>query len=427
MEQSVGVRVPPPAPTSRQQKTASPAGEPFFVYGAPKRSSTLKKPRIIAAARAGVRQAESRNSAAMSDNSDDQLKWRLLLEVSANFNSCLDFQQVLNNVMDKVIEVFGAERGCLFLKNDAGSLDLVCARGLDKSDIDHEDFSTSRSVLDQVMKTGEPLLASNAAVDPRFDAFGSVSYHALRSIMAVPVTYREQTRGLLYVDNRIQTGVFHRSQVDLLTMIAHQAAGAMENARLYETRKQIILVLANAIEAKDLYTRGHIERVCNVSVHIGRELDLHPSDLHDLEMASFLHDAGKIGVPDAVLQKAGQLNDEERLQMEKHAALGEALVHPIDIPMRVKRAIRQHQERYDGQGYPDRLRGEEIDLFARIIAVADTWDAMTSDRVYRKALEREAALAELHRAAGKQLDPDIVKAFVRLEERQFAGAKVSAS
>lgn len=363
----------------------------------------------------------------MPETPEDQVQWRLLLEVGASFNSSLDFQHVLNNVLDKVIEVFKAERGCIFLKDENESLNLACARGMDKSTIEDEDFATSRNVLNKVVQTGEPLLSSNAALDPRFDAFGSVSFHALRSIMAVPITFRDETRGLIYVDNRIQAGVFNHSQVDLLTMISHQAAGAIENARLYETRRQIILVLANAIEAKDLYTRGHIERVCNISVEIGRELDLPPVDLHDLEMASFLHDAGKIGVPDAILQKAGRLDEDERRQMEKHAVLGETLVLPIDMPGRVKKAIRQHQERFDGEGYPDRLKGDDIHLFARIIAVADTWDAMTSDRVYRKALDRKVALAELQRAAGKQLDPNIVEAFVRLEQRQFLATQVALS
>lgn len=363
----------------------------------------------------------------MDQPNEEQNRWRLLLDVGAAFNSSLDFQTVLDSVMDKVIDVFGAERGCLFLKDEAGSLNLVCARGLDKTTIDHEDFLTSRNLLQQVLETGEPLLSSNATLDPRFGAFGSVSFHALRSLMAVPVVYRGQTRGLIYVDNRIQAGVFKPDQVELLTMIAQQAAGALENARLYETRKQIILVLANAIEAKDPYTRGHIERVCTISVDIGRELQLSSSDLHDLEMASFLHDAGKIGVPDRVLQKPGRLDDEERQQMERHAVLGEALVLPIDIPSRVKKAIRQHQERFDGEGYPDRLRGEEIHLFARIIAVADTWDAMTSDRVYRKALGREVAIDQLRQAAGKQLDPHIVNAFLALEARQFQQTQAVAS
>jgi HD-GYP domain-containing protein (c-di-GMP phosphodiesterase class II) len=323
--------------------------------------------------------------------------------------------------------VFRAERGALFLKTETGEVNLVCARGMDRNTIDHEEFATSRRLLDQVLESGEPLLSSNAADDPRVNAFQSVNLHALRSIMAVPISFRGETKGLIYVDNRLLAGLFNQNQIDLLTMIAQQAAGAIENARLYETRKQIILVLANAIEAKDLYTRGHIERVCNISVDIGRELQMEPRDLHDLEMASFLHDAGKIGVPDAVLQKAGKLNDEEREAMERHAVLGETLVLPIDIPARVKTAIRQHQERFDGDGYPDRLKGEEIHVFARIIAVADTWDAMTSDRVYRKALGRDIALAELRRAAGKQLDPIIVEAFLRLEQRQYEEAQATTA
>lgn len=359
------------------------------------------------------------NPAAMSEKIEDQNQLRLLLEVGRHFNSSLDFQEVLSNVMDKVVEVFRAERACVILIDDANEMQLVCARGMDRTTIESEDFDVSRGVLTQVIETGEALLSSNATLDPRFDAFGSVSLHALRSIMAVPVLFRGKTKGLIYIDNRIHAGVFSEDQVDLLTMIAQQAAGAIENARLYETRKQIILVLANAIEAKDLYTRGHIERVCNTSVEIGREMDLCPADIHDLEMASFLHDAGKIGVPDAVLQKPGQLDDGERAAMEKHAILGETLVLPIDIPLRVKTAIRHHQERFDGEGYPDKIAGEEIHLFARIIAVADTWDAMTSDRVYRKALGRDIALAELNKAAGHQLDPQVVEAFLRVEQRQW--------
>lgn len=354
----------------------------------------------------------------MAEQLDDNEQLRVLLDVGRDFNSTLDFHEVLNNVMDKVIEVFKAERGCLMLKNDETEFEVVCARGMDRNTIEEEDFATSRNLVLQVLETGEPLLSSNAIADPRFDSFGSVSLHSIRSIMAVPVSFREEVKGLIYVDNRIKSGVFNDRQVDFLTMIAQQAAPAIENARLYETRKQIILVLANAIEAKDLYTRGHIERVCNISMDIGRELQLPPADLHDLEIASFLHDAGKIGVPDAVLQKPGKLNDEERQAMEKHAALGETLVLPIDIPRRVKTAIRHHQERFDGEGYPDRLSGQEIHLFARIIAVADTWDAMTSDRVYRKALDRQIAVDELRKAAGKQLDPQVVEAFLRVVERQ---------
>lgn len=352
---------------------------------------------------------------------------RLLLEIGRSFNSTLDFDTVLNNVMDKVIEVLQAERGCIMLASEDHDYSLRVARGMDQTTIQEDNFAVSRNLVMQVLETGEPVLSSNAMQDPRFNSFGSVSLHQLRSIMAVPINFKGETRGLIYVDNRIKSGVFKDDQLELMSLIAQQAAGAIENARMYQTRREIILVLANAIEAKDMYTRGHIERVCRYSMAIGRELGLPAEDMEDLEIASFLHDAGKIGVPDRVLQKPGHLDNEERLEMEKHALLGEALVLPVDIPKRVKLSIRHHQEKFNGTGYPDGLSGEDIHIFARIIAVADTWDAMTSDRVYRKALDREIAVAELRKSAGTQLDPQCVAAFLRALEKGEENANVEVA
>lgn len=342
---------------------------------------------------------------------------RLLLEVGRYFNSSLDFTEVVKMVMDKVVEVLKAERGCLFLLNETNDPFVVAIRGLDKTAIETEDFSFSRNLVRQVIETREPVLSSNAMSDPRFSPYKSVSLHNIRSIMAVPILFQNQVRGLVYVDNRIRSGIFNESNLELLSAIALQAAPAIENARLYNMKKEIILVLANAIEAKDEYTRGHVERVCSYCLAIAQELGMAPEDVRDLEISSFLHDVGKIGVPDAVLQKPGRLDNDERIQMERHSEMGEHLVNPIDIPLRVKKSIRQHQERWDGKGYPDGLSGEDIHIFARIISVADTWDAMTSDRPYRKALDRDVAKAELQRSAGTQLDPAVVDAFMRAIEK----------
>ena len=360
--------------------------------------------------------------------SEDLQMMRVLLQVGRSFNSSLEFQDVVTIVMDKVIEVLKAERGCLMLMGHDGEPKLVAARGLDHTAIGAEDFAFSRNLVQQVFKTREAVLSSNAMNDPRFSRFGSVSLHSIRSIMAVPIVFRDVCRGLIYVDNRIRAGIFRPENLELLSAIATQAAGAIENARLHNMRKEIILVLANAIEAKDEYTRGHVERVCGYCLAIARELGVPQEDVHDLEICSFLHDVGKIGVPDAVLHKPGPLSEEERVEMERHSMLGEALVLPIDVPLRIKESIRQHQERWDGKGYPDGLRGEEIQLFGRIIAVADTWDAMTSDRPYRKALPKAVAMAELRRSGGTQLDPKVVEAFLRAIEngQESVAVKVSS-
>lgn len=352
---------------------------------------------------------------------------RLLLEVGRYFNSSLDFPEVVKMVMDKVVEVLKAERGCLFLLNESGEPKMVTARGLDRTAIEAEDFSFSRTLVRQVIETREGVISSNAMADPRFSAIQTVSLHQIRSIMCVPILFQEQVRGLVYVDNRIKVGIFNEDNLELLSAIATQAAGAIENARLYNMKKEIILVLANAIEAKDEYTRGHVERVCGYCLAIARELAMPAEDIRDLEVCSFLHDVGKIGVPDAVLQKPGFLDDEERMKMERHSEMGEQLVKPIDVPLRVKQSIRQHQERWDGRGYPDGLNGNDIHIFARIISVADTWDAMTSDRPYRKALAREVAISELRKNAGTQLDPQVVDAFLRAIERGEESVPVTVS
>lgn len=352
---------------------------------------------------------------------------RLMLELVRYFNSSLEFADVIRMVMDKVIEVMKAERGCLFLMNEEGEAKVVDARGIEQTAIEAEDFAFSRTIVKQVIDTKEALLSSNAMADPRFSNFGSVSLHSIRSIMAAPIVWHEQVRGLIYVDNRIKAGIFKPENLDLLDALAGVAAGAIENARLYNMRKEIILVLANVIEGKDEYTRGHVERVCGYCLAIARELELPAEDVRDLELCSFLHDVGKIGVPDAVLQKPGPLDPEERKRMEEHSERGEAIVMPIDVPQRIKKSIRQHQERWDGKGYPDGLFGESIHLFARIIAVADTWDAMTSDRPYRKAMDKSVALSRLVDSAGTQLDPTVVEAFVRAIQKGQESAPVQVS
>jgi HD-GYP domain-containing protein (c-di-GMP phosphodiesterase class II) len=346
---------------------------------------------------------------------------QLLLDVGRQFNQSLDFPSTVATVMDRVVAELQAERAALFLVTEEGETRLASARGMDHTTIAAQDFGVSRGVVGQVLESRRGMVTSNAMQDARFAGFGSVAVHALRSIMCAPILYRGAVRGLIYVDNRLQAGIFGEESLALLSAIAEQAAGAIENARFDAMKREIIVVLANAIEAKDLYTRGHVERVTGYSMAIGRALALPAEELQELETAAVLHDVGKIGVPDAILQKPGRLDPEERAVMERHSALGEHLIAPIDIPTRVKKAVRHHHERWDGKGYPDGTTGEAANLFARIIAVADTYDAMTSDRPYRKGLPREVAVEELRKGAGGQFDPAVAAAFLRVLAEQDQG------
>jgi response regulator RpfG family c-di-GMP phosphodiesterase len=172
--------------------------------------------------------------------------------------------------------------------------------------------------------------------------------------------------------------------------------------------------LANALEVKDPYTRGHSERVSRYAVAIGRELGVDAATLAQLELGGRLHDIGKIGVREAVLNKPGPLSDEEYAHIMTHPEIGWRLLTPLlaDAPTALS-VVRSHHERFDGAGIPDRLAGEEIPFAARITAVADSFDAMTSQRPYRNGLTLEAARAELQRCSGTQYDPAVVEAFER--------------
>jgi len=183
-------------------------------------------------------------------------------------------------------------------------------------------------------------------------------------------------------------------------------------AQLNRGRDAHILELVNAIETKDVHTLGHVSRVSAHALAIGRRMGLPASDLRSLVLAAQMHDVGKIGVPDSVLMKPGRLTDAEFAEVKRHAPRGGSIAGRVPALRPLAGVIRAHHERYNGQGYPDGLAGDEIPLLARVIAVADTYDAMTSDRPYRSRLTHDAALAELRRVRGVELDPACVDAFL---------------
>jgi len=211
---------------------------------------------------------------------------------------------------------------------------------------------------------------------------------------------------------------FTKEKVDLCQSIAAQAAVAIENARMYEELQQsftqTIAALAAAVDAKDPYTGGHSQRTTELAVTIALELGLSEEEIELIRYAGLLHDVGKIGVSEKILLKPGQLNATEREVIYRHPSIGANIVERVASLKKLVPIILHHHEHYNGQGYPDGLKGEDIPLKARILSVADAYEAMTSDRAYRKALTVEQALVTLKEGANKQWDGKIVEVLSRI-------------
>lgn len=239
--------------------------------------------------------------------------------------------------------------------------------------------------------------------------------------------------GFLVLGEKLSGDVYTQEDIHLLSTLASEAAIAVENAKNFmelqklrekerESYVQTVLALAQTVDEKDSYTHGHLEDVAFYGMRVAEELEESSEfnasmDKEDLETALQLHDIGKIGVPDAILNKNGKLTAAEWEIMKQHCEIGSRIVEPIGKLRNVGNIIKHHQEKYDGSGYPDGLKGEEIPLEARIIAVVDSYHAMTSDRPYRKALSQAVAMKELRDNTGTQFDPIVVAAFVRAWEK----------
>lgn len=315
-----------------------------------------------------------------------------------------------------------AETGSLLLiDRDTGELFFEVALG-DKGEMLKEiRLKKGEGIAGWVAENGKPVIIHNVQSDPRFYRCADIkSAFITRSMICVPVKTKDKILGVLEAINK-RTDSFNDEDMGILTALANQVAVAIENANLYEELKEAFYgtaeALAETIEKRDPYTGGHTKRVMNYSLAIGRVLGLSQQELENLKLAAILHDIGKIGVRDNVLLKNGRLNTDELAEIYMHTRFGSEILSHIRQLRDVMPGVRGHHEKYDGTGYPDNLKGHDIPLIARIIAVADTFDAMTTDRPYRKALSFETAFKELQENVGKQFDKKIVGAFFNAWEK----------
>ena len=302
---------------------------------------------------------------------------------------------------DVAVFVQPAEKLCVYataLSKDIPNLDLVLVE--------------TRGDLFRFVQSGKETVVLNEADDPRRPfVFTDMPYRVLAS----PVRTNNKIDGMVVLLNHMHKPPFANSDRRLLEVLANQLSSLARSFLLVRNMsrftEQLATVMVEAVEAKDPYTRGHSERVNFLSMEIGRAMNLTPDELQDLHWGSLLHDVGKIGIPDAVLSKPSRLTKDEYTFIMVHPERSYEILRNVEHLQSAVLGARHHQEMWDGSGYPHGLKGERIPLLARIIAVADTYDSITSSRAYRAGRSHEIAMREIDRVCGTQLDPAIVDVF----------------
>src|SRR4051794_6867358 len=321
-----------------------------------------------------------------------------------------DPNDVRQQVLHVAVELLGASKGLLLTHEDSdgdGDLDLVARCGFD-SDPEHSQLV--QHLAQQTLSEQETL-----RIDHPEDFGPSVNPadEEIDNLVAVPLYIRDKFHGVVVAANK--QGGFHEYDDEVLLALGEHASVALQNARLQGRLRNAyvatVRVLAQAIEAKDPFLRGHCDEVSSLVAAVARHLDLSPREREEVVFASLLHDVGKIGISERILLKRGPLTRSERLIVQLHPRIGYRLVDQVPELRPIGLAVLHHHERWDGQGYPSRLAGEQIPLEARLIAIADAVSAMISERPYGTRLTPEQACEELKPNAGSQFDPELVGLF----------------
>ncbi len=360
------------------------------------------------------------NSRLYSDLEDRIGELHAIFEIDKAITSAIDLETVLQQIVQMSMGLMDARiSSIMLLDEESEELVIAAAQGLSESYIRKGPIKVGESIAGKVIQEGRPIAVEDIRHDPRHAYAEQARMEGLCSLLSVPLSLKDRVIGVLniYTD---EPHVFTPHEINLFTSLASQAAIAIENARLFESLEEIyievITAMASAIDARDAYTHGHSQRVTEYAVAIAEEMGLSPAEVDIIRNASILHDVGKIGIKEEILKKPGRLSEDERREMEYHPFIGTKILHSVRLLEPVMPLVYHHHERFDGTGYPDGLRGEEIPLGARIISVADAFESMTSDRPYRKAMPVEDALAELRHNAGRQFDPRVVEVFLRLAD-----------
>jgi diguanylate cyclase (GGDEF)-like protein len=328
-----------------------------------------------------------------------------------------EVDEIVRAAVDELHRAFGFYSVVVVQVTDAGMLRALAGRGAPFERLTSGDWEqrADAGLVGRCLRERHVVLVNDIAQDP--DHLPGLETSEVRSELVAPVIVGGALWGAINCAET-EVGAFDEDDARLLQTVSDQLGSALRSAVLYEQLSAAYLgtaeALAAALEAKDSYTAMHARSIAAWAEAVGRRLGLRDEDLRDLRYGAVFHDIGKIAIPEAILNKRGPLDADERRELERHTEVGEQILAPVSFLAGVRPVVRHEHERWDGAGYPDGLAGEAIPLGARIVFVCDAFHAMTSDRPYRAAMSRDAARAELLSHAGSQFDPAVVDAFLEV-------------
>jgi len=324
-----------------------------------------------------------------------------------------DLRRLLPLVVAEAAKLTGAEIGLVMLAHPGtGQLELRAAYGMPEEMVMAGDTEVGVGLARRCLAGGRPLLLRAGA--PGLARAGALG-QCVQCLIAVPLAIGERLLGVLLLGHCHSALAFGEEHLESAIRLAGQAAVAIQTAdlfdQLHEATVGIMQALSEAIERRDQYTSGHVDEVARFAVDLAVALGLDDAAIETIRRGALLHDIGKIAIGETLLQKRGPLTPEEIEVMRKHPAIGAQIVQHVKSLAHVVPLVLYHQEKYDGTGYPRGLRGPQIPLGARIIAVCDAFHAMTDNRPYRSGMGTVDALSRLRKAAGSQFDPEVVDGF----------------
>lgn len=341
----------------------------------------------------------------------------LLYAVGKKVGSVSELSQLVKKITQMTQRTLKATASSVLLFDDEErELRFEIAEGKSEKALRKMKLNAKSGIAGWVAQHKEPIIINDVNTDRRFNgSIDEVTGFTTKSIICVPLIVHRKVIGVIEVLNKTDGSDFNEQDLEMLTSVAPTAAIALENAQLHQSvlsaYKSTIKALAAAIDAKDHYTRGHSQRVMKYTLMGGLSLSLPRDELEILEYAGILHDIGKIGIADGILSKPGPLDEHEWEIIRQHPRIGSNILKDIPFLEKARILVLHHHERYDGGGYPDGIKGEDIPIGARLLAIADAFDTMTTGRSYRAALSVDYAIRELTRCSGTQFCPFAVEAF----------------